>query len=249
MKDLVLTIESCRQVTESVCEMTLSGQIPPFKAGQFLHLAVPGCTLRRPFCITSGDDRHVTVLFAIVGGGTKILSEMPIGTKLDCILPIGNGFPVAKDVKKAMIIGGGLGVAPLLPILAQNPEITFCVLLGFGSKAQVVEYDAFCALSQDVRVATDDGSFGFKGRVTDLAAQLLDQIKPDAVYVCGPSLMIKAAQKIAFDCPAYVSMEARMGCGVGACLVCTCPVVKSEVVRNLRVCVDGPVFPLKDVVL
>ena len=249
MKECVLTVEKTKFVTPTVAEMTLSGDIPPFVAGQFLHISVPGFMLRRPFCITQGDSCSVTVLFAVVGAGTAALSKIAAGTKLNAILPIGNGFPVPAHAKNVLVIGGGLGVAPLLPVLAQHRELHYKVLLGFGSAAQAVETDEFRRYTEDVTVATDDGSAGYKGRVTELAREVLKEYRPDVVYVCGPTPMIRAAQSVDFGCPAYVSMEARMGCGVGACLVCTCPVKHGETVGNVRVCVDGPVFPLADVVV
>lgn len=225
------------------------GRFPPVQPGQFVHVAVPGFTLRRPFCITAYTSATVDVIFALVGDGTRALAALPVGTELDCILPIGNGFAVPAGARRALIIGGGLGVAPLLPVLQANPDLTFKVLLGFGSAAQAVEVDDFRRYTDDVTVATDDGSMGHKGRVTELVAGVVRDFAPDVVFCCGPTPMIRAAQSFEYGCPAYVSMEARMGCGVGACLVCTCPVEHGEVVRNLRVCIDGPVFPLHDVKL
>ena len=249
MKDVLLTLTATELVAENICKIKLSGEMEAVQAGQFVHIAVPNFTLRRPFCITEASADSITVIFAIVGAGTDALAKLALGTKLACILPIGNGFELSNTDKKVLVVGGGLGVAPLLPIFNNYPDREYKVLLGFASAKGMIEVEDFKAHTPDVTVATDDGSAGYSGRVTELVPAAIEEFQPDCIICCGPTPMLRALQNIDRKVKTWVSTEARMGCGVGACLVCTCPVKKGEVVRNLRVCVDGPVFDLDELVL
>jgi len=249
MKDVKMTLTATEMVAENICKIKLSGEVEAVQAGQFVHVEVPHFTLRRPFCITEAGTDFITVIFAIVGAGTEALARLPVGTELACILPIGNGFTLADTDKKILVVGGGLGVAPLLPIFSNYPDRTYKVLLGFSSAKGIIEVDEFKAHTPDVTVATDDGSAGYAGRVTELVPAAIEEFQPDCMICCGPTPMLRALKALDRKVKTWVSTEARMGCGVGACLVCTCPVQHGEVVRNLRVCVDGPVFDLDELVL
>ena len=208
---------------------------------------------RSPFCICDFDRQKnsVTMCYAIVGEGTKILSQYKTGDKIKVLLPLGNGFTPDKSYKKIILLGGGMGSAVLPAIPTCNPQLEYYTYLGFANKDKVVLEKELSKVSKEIKVATDDGSYGEKGFVTDILARDMQRLKPDAVFCCGPEVMYKALKKAlqGFDVPIIVSLEARMGCGIGACLVCNCKVKRKGVEEYARVCVDGPVFKLDEVVL
>ncbi|MDD6308665.1 MAG: dihydroorotate dehydrogenase electron transfer subunit [Clostridia bacterium] len=201
--------------------------------GQFLHIQTGGGLLRRPISICDVMGDIVRVIFAVRGDGTKALANQKAGEILDVLGPLGTGFHV--EGKKPAVIGGGIGIFPLLFLCKQliKPKI----YLGFRTKEQMVLTDAFATFGE-VHIATDDGSFGYHGRVTDLA----DKEDADVYYACGPAPMLRAVQKIAGDTPMQLSMEERMGCGIGGCAVCVCKVNG----HYEKVCQKGPVFNGKE---
>jgi dihydroorotate dehydrogenase electron transfer subunit len=251
MKDYNLTITSNRQIADKIfkTEFSCGEKLPAFRGGQFLHIQVPGKVLRRPFGILEMTENYLSMVYAVAGEGTQILSEMKKGESLKAMLPLGNGFMLPKTYKKVALLGGGLGVVPLLPVIATYPEIEFYSYMGFKSKKDVILYKEFSGLSKKTCFATEDGSFGYKGLSLDALKQDIKSTDFDAILVCGSKPMLQSVQKECFKIPVYVSMEERMGCGVGACLVCACGVKKGDNVENLRVCLDGPVFMLDEVVL
>ena len=251
MKDYILTITSNKQIARNVfkTEFSCQEQLPKFIGGQFLHLQVPGKILRRPLGILEMTAHYCSIVYAVVGEGTLILSQMKEGDSLKAIMPLGNGFILPKTYKKVALLGGGLGVVPLLPVITSYPEIEFYSYMGFKSRDDVILYDEFTKLSKKTCFTTEDGSFGACGFSIDALKEDLEKNNFDAVLVCGSLLMLKAVKKANFKVPVYVSMEERMGCGVGACLVCTCQVKKGNNIENLRVCIDGPVFKLDEVAL
>lgn len=225
------------------------------KGAQFAHVKLNDKShlLRRPFCICDFDRQKnsVTMCYAIVGEGTKILSQYKTGDKIKVLLPLGNGFTPDKSYKKIILLGGGMGSAVLPAIPTCNPQLEYYTYLGFANKDKVVLEKELSKVSKEIKIATDDGSYGEKGFVTDILARDMQRLKPDAVFCCGPEVMYKALKKAlqGFDVPIIVSLEARMGCGIGACLVCNCKVKRKGVEEYARVCVDGPVFKLDEVVL
>ena len=253
MKDILLTVSQKRILNDSVVELVFAAKekLPPIRCGQFLHLKVGGAyLLRRPFCIHAFTEQTVTVVFAVVGGGTKQLASCKEGDTLYAVLPIGNGFTLEEKNKTVVLLGGGLGCAPLATVPVLYPDKTYHSYLGFGNKDAVLFEQTFAAFGKTT-VATNDGSYGKKGFVTDVLKEDLARVKPDVILTCGPTPMLKAAAKLTLETgiPAYMSGEQRMGCGVGACLVCTCAVKGEDGVHNKRVCVDGPVFKLEEVLL
>jgi dihydroorotate dehydrogenase electron transfer subunit len=208
--------------------------MPKFNAGQFLNVKVPGFTLRRPFGISHFDTSAKTISFCfqVRGEGTKALAKIPVGTKLDLLLPLGNGFPMDK-YKKVMLVGGGIGIFPLLP----TAKDTYA-FLGFRNKESVVLEDDFNAVAKELTIVTD-------GFVTDVAKKEFNRIKPDAIFACGPHAMFKALKTLNFPCPVYVSLEERMACGFGVCICCTVNTTHGK----QRVCCAGPVFLLSEVTI
>jgi len=252
-----LTLIDLKYINDTVYKMVLkaSEKLPPIKAGQFVHLKINdnGFLLRRPFCVYDYTDYTISLIVAVVGDGTKVLSQAKIGEKISTIFPIGNGFSILDSQKNVVLLGGGIGCAPLLTAYKNYADKNFSVYLGFANKAAVMMDDDFKKAYNNVTVCTDNGSFGVKGYALQV---MLDDIKSgktkaDIILTCGNENMIKAV-KAATDklkIPTLMSGEIRMGCGVGACLVCACAVKEGDKIVNYRACVDGPVFDLAKVVM
>lgn len=219
------------------------------KPGQFLHIHVLGYTLRRPISIANVDtlNNTVTVLFKVVGSGTKQLSLCQPGMMIDVLGPNGNGFTLNNPVNsKILLIGGGIGVPPLYylgkTLQKQGMEITS--ILGFQTKESVFYEEEFKALGKTY-ITTDDGSYGHEGFVTDIAKDLTSI---DCYYSCGPVPMLRAVTNVLDGHKGYISLEERMGCGIGACFACVIP---SNIEPNgyKKICQDGPVFAANEVLL
>ena len=231
-------------------------KMPNIIAGQFLHLLIPDrpdLTLRRPFCICGFYNNIVSILYAVVGKGTAAMADLKEGTLIKGMMPLGNGFILKEKHKNIALIGGGIGVAPLLPVPKSYPNRRYRAYLGYQSSAGMLFVPEFAVASKEIYVSTDDGTFGFAGFPTDvLKEHIRDGYKPDVILTCGPEPMLRAVKNIAetHNIEAYMSGENRMGCGFGACLVCTCAVMGDNgEYHNLRACADGPVFDLKKVKL
>src|SRR5665648_244068 len=232
--------------------------------GQFIHIK---CSidnyllLRRPLSIHRIDKEkgEIYILFQVAGEGTKLLAQRKVGDNLDILGPLGNGFNIYPESRKILIIGGGIGVAPLLALceesIRQGKEVR--VLIGALKKELVIGEESFKILGAKVEVSTDDGSYRYKGLVTDLLERMIkERWLADQIFACGPKPMLKKISEIALQANInyQVSMEERMACGIGACLGCACKIkikdkreckVKYE---YKRVCVDGPVFVGSEVV-
>ena len=219
-------------------------------AGQFLHIACgEGLLLRRPIsvCMVQEDEPQDTarVVFEVRGEGTKCLAQRQVGDKVNVLGPLGNGFTVTPN-DRLLLVGGGIGVPPLLGQAAFTAKNSTAVL-GFRSadRAMLVEdYRDYC---EAVYLCSDDGSLGRHGFVD---AQLKDILEKDknftAVLACGPTPMLKNVAKVAaeYGVPCQVSLEERMACGVGACLGCAVQMADGTM---KHVCKDGPVFDAKEV--
>ena len=253
-KDRIVTIISNKEVAKDIYEMKL--QVADFpddiRGGQFIHIALPNEVhlLRRPFCIADFDEKEKTidVFYAVVGEGTALLSTLEEGQALKALFPLGNGFYFDSNVKKVAMVGGGMGVAVLPAIPTADPNLEYVSFLGFANKNKVILVDEL-KKKGEVYITTDDGSVGVKGFVTSLLKQCLDYVKPDVIVCCGPEIMYKSLKKEmeGIDIPIYVSLERRMGCGIGACLVCNCKVKTANGEKYLRACADGPIFNLEDI--
>lgn len=220
--------------------------------GQFVHIKCGHSRLlRRPISVCScqageGDapDR-LTVVFEVRGEGTAWLAGRREGQSLDVMGLLGNGFPMKRE-GRYLLVGGGIGVPPMLGC-AKHAGVNNTAILGFRSQANAMLVEEFATCCGQVRVATDDGSMGHHGFVDALVREELERNSDyTAVLACGPKPMLRSVAKVAeaFNVPCQVSMEERMGCGVGACLVCAC---KSADGHQKHVCKDGPVFDSKEV--
>lgn len=212
--------------------------------GQFVHIYVPGHTLRRPISIAQTDKAAGTLrlVFQIRGRGTDRLAQMKTGEALDIIGPLGNGFPLPQVPGKVLLVGGGIGVPPLLGLAAHYKEQAVACL-GFRSADGVILAEDFKRFGAQALVATEDGTAGEAGYVSALfpTAETVG-----CVFACGPQAMLKAVCSWAAqhgDIPCYISLEERMACGIGACLGCACGLVAEDGSEYFgHVCKDGPVF-------
>jgi len=213
--------------------------------GQFVEIKVSDGTdplLRRPISIHGVSKQGVRLIYEVIGSGTQLLSERNAGDFLDVIGPLGNGFKY--DKRENILVAGGMGVAPLV-FLAEKIKLDRpIVLVGARKKEQVLCSQEFKTLGCKLMLATDDGSLGFKGKVTDLLKEILlkksQADKPVSIYACGPQPMLKAVALLscANNIVSQLSLERHMACGFGACLGC----VVSTKTGYKRVCKDGPVF-------
>lgn len=217
--------------------------------GQFANISANGFTLRRPISICEIDKQAGTLrfVFEVRGKGTEEIARVNVGETLDILGPLGNGFRIPEG-KRVIAVGGGIGVPPLLGIARSIGELCTAIL-GFRSYDKIILADEFKAYGADTLICTDDGSVGFHGVVTQQLERELMKDDIGAVCACGPEPMIKAVAKLCMekDIPCQVSLEQRMGCGVGACVVCSCLTVKNGEEWYSRVCKDGPVFDAKEV--
>ena len=218
--------------------------------GQFVHIKCgDALLLRRPIsvCTCQEDDPEdlLTIVFEVRGEGTEWLANRPAGHSVDVMGLLGNGFAITPE-SRCLLVGGGIGVPPMVGC-AQYTQGRSTAIVGFRSKEKAILTDWLERECAKVMVATDDGSLGYHGFVDALVRQELEQDKNyDAVLACGPKMMLRNVAKAAqeFGVPCQVSMEERMGCGVGACLVCACGMKDGS---RKHVCKDGPVFDSKEV--
>ncbi len=220
------------------------------KAGQFAQISAEGFFLRRPISICDIDKENGTIrlVFEVRGHGTDKLSELNKGGLIDIIAPLGNEFKVLENGKKAICIGGGIGTPPMVSIAKEYGENAIAIS-GFRNSSVAILQDDFKALGAKTILCTDDGSAGIHGFVTDALKDCLKEEKPDIIYACGPMPMLKAIVTMAneYGIETQVSLEQRMACGVGACLVCVCKTVKDGQEIFSHVCKDGPIFDGKEV--
>lgn len=247
---LDLTVNSVEALSNKhvLIKLTDDKPLPEMLPGQFVEVRVdntPSTFLRRPISINNVDYDHneLWLLVAAVGDGTRQLQKLQKGDRLNCVLPLGNSFTMPTDsTQKVLLVGGGVGVAPLLyfgkRIKAMGGEPTF--LLGARSAKDVLERELFEQVGR-VLITTEDGSEGEKGFVTNHS--VLAQEHFDRISTCGPKPMMMAVARYAFknDIECEVSLENKMACGVGACLCC----VEKTVEGNKCVCKEGPVMNIK----
>ncbi len=225
------------------------------KAGQFLEIKVSETGepfLRRPISIYNiyRETGVVEFIFQVKGRGTQLLSNMEEGTKIDIMGPLGYGNFDVKAYKKVAIIGGGIGTYPLYELakeLQGKSDIT--MYMGFRNKNLVTLEKEFEQVSNKLVITTDDGSYKNKGFAIDFLKEDCKQEKPDIIFACGPLPMLKAVQKLAVEenILCQISLEERMGCGIGACLGCAVKVISGAEPRYGHVCKEGPVFYANEV--
>lgn len=239
-------------VAKTIYEMTL--YVPEIakkaKPGQFVNLRLTGKLdplMRRPISLheINPDKGTIKMMYMVVGKGTTMMSEMEKGETIDVLGPLGNGWNVDMDGEYAAVIGGGIGIAPLYPLVKALREAgkKVEVIMGAKSEEYLTDKTIYTDLGATVTVTTDDGSAGTKGFVTTALAQSIEAGKCDYVYACGPKPMLQFVEKTALqnNVPGQVSTESHMGCGLGVCLLCP---TKMKAGGYKRVCTDGPVFAI-----
>lgn len=239
-------------VAKTIYEMTL--YVPEIakraKPGQFVNLRLTGKLdplMRRPISLheINPDNGTIKMLYMVVGEGTTMMSRMEAGETIDTLGPLGNGWNTDISGKYAVVIGGGIGIAPLYPLVKALREAgkNVEVIMGAKSEDYLTDEKIYTDLGAAVTVTTDDGSAGVKGFVTTALAKSIEAGKCDYVYACGPKPMLKFVEKTALEAsvPGQVSTESHMGCGLGVCLLCP---TKMKVGGYKRVCTDGPVFAI-----
>ena len=228
-------------LTDSVYKMTLRGDTSAITApGQFVNILLDGLYLRRPISVCDVDGDLLTIIYKVVGRGTKQMAAMQEG-KLDVLTGLGNGYDLSLAGDQPVLLGGGVGVPPMYllakKLCEQGKRIS--VILGFNTKGEVFYEDAFKALGCSVTVTTVDGSYGVKGFVTDA----LKNVVYTHFFTCGPEPMLKAVYRASVT-SGQMSFEKRMGCGFGACMGCSCKTLTGY----KRICKEGPVM-LKEEIL
>lgn len=238
-KNIYRMVLSCRAIAEAA--------VP----GQFVHLLPAGCTLRRPIsiCEIHKEAGTLTIVFEVKGSGTDVLANTRVGENLDILGPLGHGFSILPEARHVVLVGGGIGNPPMLS-LAQEYGSRATAICGYRNASIVTLQQDFQMTGAETILCTDDGSAGRHALVTEPLKEILSVGETEIVYACGPRPMLKfvaaAAKKAVVACE--VSMEERMGCGIGACLVCACQLEREGKSVMGHVCKDGPVFRAEEVV-
>ena len=217
------------------------------RPGQFVQVRVERgqLLLRRPISLADADAAAgtLTLIYRVVGKGTAAMAGLQPGDTINCLGPLGHGFSCTAE--KPLLVGGGMGIAPLL-FLAKAFAGRASILMGGRSAEEMFWPGLYDKLVQDIFITTDDGSMGTKGFTVTLLPQLLQKGTFDQVFVCGPEIMMRCAARIASEAgiACEVSLEKRMACGLGACLSCSIDTTDGQ---RKKVCKDGPVFPAQEV--
>lgn len=219
--------------------------------GQFVHIRANGFTLRRPISICGIDKKkgNLRIVFEIRGDGTNEISRLNEGDLIDMLAPLGHGFTVDPSFNRVILIGGGIGTPPMLPLAVEYGERA-AVISGFRNASAVILQDDFAKTGAQTILCTDDGSAGIHGFVTAPLEELVMSENIDAVYACGPAPMLKNISRICAENGIYceISLEERMACGIGACLGCACKTKRNDEEYFAHVCKDGPVFKAEEVI-
>lgn len=228
-------VSSNEKVAEGIYKMTVNGEFQG-NPGQFYMLKVPNSVvlLPRAISINDVDEEKITFLYQVVGKGTEEFTTLRAGENIQLTGPLGNGFDVNQAGKKVAIVTGGIGVAPMIKVA--KSLIAESVDFYAGFRNEIYSIEDLKSVVNNVYLSTEDGSRGHRGYITEI-------LKPenyDVVFCCGPEVMMFAVAKLCKekDTPVFISMENKMACGIGACLVCTCKTKGG----NKRTCKEGPVF-------
>ena len=240
MKQGIFEIIENTPLTDNVYKMVLSGDVSAITApGQFVNIQLDGLYLRRPISVCDLGENTLTILYKVVGKGTKQLSQMKEG-KLDLLTGLGNGYDLSMSGECPVLIGGGVGVPPMYllakRLLGLGKKVR--VILGFNTVAEKFYEEEFKKLGAEVFVTTVDGSYGTKGFVTEI----LKDLEYSHFYTCGPEPMLKAVFA-ATKTSGQMSFEKRMGCGFGACMGCSCKTITGY----KRICKEGPVMRKEEI--
>ena len=251
MKDCKTTVVTNSALAQKIYRIVLHVPYMAQQArpGQFVTIKIEDGAhiLRRPISICDVDEAAgtITLVYEVRGAGTAWIAGLAAGQSLQVLGPLGNGFSQA-DCDQLVVVGGGIGIFPLLYALKTHPAKEKTAILGFRAKDAMLLTEEFSAHANEILLCTDDGSFGIHGTVCSPLDALLKENKQGlSLYACGPSGMLKAVNALCAGqgIDPELSMEQRMACGFGACLVCVCLVkAEQEKTEYKQCCTDGPVF-------
>ena len=233
-------------IARRVYRMVLQGDTEGILPGQFVEIEIPGFYLRRPISVCDIESDKLTLIYKTVGQGTAAMARMRAGEELDILTCLGNGYDLTKAGDEVLLIGGGVGVPPLLYAAKELRRAGKKVraVLGFNTAEEVFGEQEMQAMECEVKVCTLDGSYGEKGVVTEQFTMHNAQCTMPFYYACGPLPMIKAILHT-IGTNGQISMEERMGCGVGICMGCTIETHNGY----KRVCKEGPVFNAEELTI
>jgi len=241
MKEVTLTITKNVAVSSDTYLMELKGDLTEIKnPGEFVEIKIPNYYLRRPISVHKYGKDYLQLLYKVLGHGTKDMTSYSVGMNLDVLVGLGNGFDVSRS-KKPLLVAGGIGIAPMFELAIKFNELGIKpkILYGAAKKEDLVLLDELNKLGELI-VCTDNGSLGFHGNT--VAYLKNNQVEFDYYYACGPEPMLKYLKL--FNENGCLSLEARMGCGFGACMGCSIQTIKGP----KRVCKEGPVFEANEVI-
>ena len=241
MKQSIFEIVSNKLIADNTYEMVLRGDCTDItKPGQFVNIKLDSFFLRRPISVCDCEKDILTLIYKVVGHGTEKMAAMQAKEKLDILTGLGNGYDISKSGDAPLLIGGGAGVPPMYmlakELIAEGKKPT--VILGFNKKSEVFYEKEFSALGIKTIVTTADGSYGVRGFVTDA----FKDVSYTYFFTCGPEPMLRAVYNTT-STSGQMSFEARMGCGFGACMGCTCETITG----NKRICKEGPVLEKEEI--
>ena len=240
MKQLILKVINNQRIAENVWKMDLeSPELEEQKPGRFINIRLDGLFLRRPVSVCESAPGSLTIIYKTVGKGTEQMSRIRENEQLDVLTGLGNGYDLSKAGDRPLLLGGGVGVPPLMMLARklreQGKEVT--AVLGFNTRSEVFGETEFRRMGCRTIVTTADGSCGIKGFVTDALPENYSYF-----YTCGPEPMLKAVYRKTTTSGQF-SFEERMGCGFGACMGCSCKTISG----TKRICREGPVLEKEEI--
>ena len=229
------TIEYIEEIALNTYKMTIASDLNEAKAGQFISILCPNKTLRRPFSISGLKNNSLSILFKLKGEGTQYLSNLKAGDNIDFLAPLGNGFEIQN--KKSLLIGAGIGIAPMLFLKNElnKKNIDNFLITGFKEKSEIIK-------------GSDENIVG--GSVLDNIEDLIKKFKPEIIYSCGPNIVLKLVSQLGIknNIETQIALERVMACSIGVCRGCVIKLNKNNELVNASVCTDGPVFKGREVV-
>lgn len=241
MNNVLLVIKSNTQINHDTYLMRLEGDLSSIKnPGEFVEIKLDNYYLRRPISVCDFSSNHLDLLYKVLGHGTKDMSTYKEGKVLDVLINLGNGFDISK-AKKPLLIAGGIGIAPMFALARKFNEINIkpTIIFGAAKKEDLLLIEKLKEYGELI-CCTDNGSYGYKGNVVDYLKN--NNIDYDFYYACGPQIMLKNLAN--YKNNGCLSLEARMGCGFGACMGCSINTTSGP----KRVCKEGPVFIASEVI-
>ena len=213
--------------------------------GQFISILCENLILRRPFSIANVDNDIVQIIYKIKGEGTQYISKLKTGNNLNIIGPLGKGFNITNN--NSLLIGGGVGIAPVMYLskVLEEKRIPYHLLAGFRSMIDIPGLN-----KEKTSIVTEDGSSELSGIINNHLEEFINRYKPEKIYACGPEPVLKFIVNMTdkYNLEAEVALEKKFACGIGVCMGCTIQITENNEIKNRQICKDGPVFDGKSVV-